>query len=141
MIAFIVSCLTDSDIFGAKSENAKAEFLRFLGTDFDPSFGSALLDQVGTELEQQSQLQEVISFRHLRCDDSIFVEHTLFYLLSGSRGSFFALLYRFVPSKSGCRIDVWVPGVPVALLSAGRLRPVVISPNDARGGRQALSTR
>jgi hypothetical protein len=51
--------LTDSDIFGAKSENAKTEFLRFVGIDFDPSFGSALLEQVGSELEQQSQLQEV----------------------------------------------------------------------------------
>lgn len=59
IIRFIVSCLSEPDIFGLQSAKSISDFVKSIGSDFHPSSGPALLRCIADELEQQDMLIEV----------------------------------------------------------------------------------
>lgn len=61
IVCFIVSCLTDPDIFGSESANSVLDFIRHIGSDFNTSFGIGMLKFVADELEAQDALLSVRS--------------------------------------------------------------------------------
>jgi hypothetical protein len=67
IICFIVSCLSDPDIFGPESANSIPDFVRHIGSDFNPSFGVSMLRGLADELDAQGCLDSVVKSLLLAC--------------------------------------------------------------------------
>lgn len=59
IIRFLVSCLSEPDIFGSQSSHSISDFIRYVGSEFNISAGIGMLRHLADELELQNLLDEV----------------------------------------------------------------------------------
>ena len=62
IVSFIVSCLSDSEIFGAYSADSVVDFIRYIGTDLQPTNTYSLLRLIADDLDIQNMMNTVRNF-------------------------------------------------------------------------------